>query len=85
LLTVLVEIAKGPELSTDVVEDAAGAAQTHRNMTASPAGPARVISRFGADPIIAARCIFTWYWIAERFTHPMVKESIEADLPTLDA
>lgn len=47
------------------VLDAAGEVQMHRNMTASPAGLSRVISRFGPDLVIAAECIFTWYWIAD--------------------
>jgi len=47
------------------VLDAAGEVQMHRNMTASPTGLGRVISRFGPDLVIAVECIFTWYWIAD--------------------
>jgi len=45
--------------------DQAGAIVLHRNMKADPQSFLQAIEPYRQDIVIAAECIFTWYWLAD--------------------
>ena len=42
-----------------------GEVMLHRNMKASPDALLKAIAPYRDDMVIAAECIFTWYWLAD--------------------
>jgi hypothetical protein len=47
------------------IVNAHGKVLLHRNMPASPEAFLAAISRFRDGLVVAAECMFTWYWIAD--------------------
>jgi transposase len=45
--------------------DAEGQVLVHRNLRASPEAFLEVIAPYREDLVVAAECIFTWYWLAD--------------------
>jgi transposase len=47
------------------VLDATGQVLVHRNVTATPTAFLDTISPYRDDLVVAAECMFTWYWLAD--------------------
>jgi len=45
--------------------DQAGATLLHRNMTATPEALLKAIAPYREQIVLAAACMFTWYWLAD--------------------
>jgi len=45
--------------------DQAGATLVHRNMTATPEALLKAIAPSREQIVVAAECMFTWYWLAD--------------------
>ncbi len=45
--------------------DAAGQVLVHRNVKSSPEALLETIAPYRADLVVAAECMFTWYWLAD--------------------
>src|SRR2546430_2152263 len=45
--------------------DQAGATLLHRNMTATPEALLKAIAPYRDQIVLAAECMFTWYWLAD--------------------
>ena len=45
--------------------DAAGQVLVHRNVPSTPAACLEVVALYRADLVVAAECMFTWYWLAD--------------------
>ncbi len=45
--------------------DAAGQVLVHRNVKATPAAFLEIVAPFRDDLVVAAECMFTWYWLAD--------------------
>ena len=45
--------------------DQAGETRVHRNMTATPEALLKAIAPYREQIVLAAECMFTWYWIAD--------------------
>jgi transposase len=45
--------------------DAAGDTRVHRNVNATPAAFLDVVAPYRDDLVVAAECMFTWYWLAD--------------------
>ena len=45
--------------------DAAGQVLVHRNVKATPAALLEIVAPYRDDLVVAAECMFTWYWLAE--------------------
>jgi transposase len=45
--------------------DQAGETLVHRNMTATPEALLKVIAPYREQIVLAAECMFTWYWLAD--------------------
>jgi hypothetical protein len=45
--------------------DAAGQVLVHRNVPSTPAAFLEIISPYRDDLVVAAECMFTWYWLAD--------------------
>jgi len=45
--------------------DQAGATLVHRNMTATPEALLKAIAPYREQIVVAAECMFTWYWLAD--------------------
>jgi transposase len=45
--------------------DQAGAVQVHRNLSATPEAFLQVIAPYRQDIVVAAECMFAWYWLAD--------------------
>ena len=45
--------------------DAAGNTLVHRNAKATPAAFLEIIAPYREDLVVAAECMFTWYWLAD--------------------
>ena len=43
----------------------------------------RVIEPYQENPAIAVRCVFVWYWIADRFDDPIPCDMIGPTLRSL--
>jgi hypothetical protein len=46
--------------------DAAGQVLVHRNVKSTPEALLEVVDPYRADLVVAAECMFTWYWVADR-------------------
>ena len=45
--------------------DAAGQVLVHRNVKSTPEAFLEVVAPYRADLVVAAECMFTWYWLAD--------------------
>jgi transposase len=45
--------------------DATGQVLVHRNVNATPAAFLEVVAAYRDDLVVAAECMFTWYWLAD--------------------
>ena len=45
--------------------DQAGETLLHRNMTATPEALLKAIAPYRDQIVLAAECMFTWYWLAD--------------------
>jgi transposase len=45
--------------------DATGQVLVHRNVPSTPAALLETIAPYRADLVVAAECMFTWYWLAD--------------------
>jgi transposase len=45
--------------------DAAGQVLVHRNVPSTPAAFLEVVGPYRGDLVVAAECMFTWYWLAD--------------------
>src|SRR5262245_3450732 len=45
--------------------DQAGATRLHRNMPATPEALLKAITPYRDQIVLAAECLFTWYWLAD--------------------
>jgi len=45
--------------------DATGAVLVHRNMKATPEAFLETVASYRDDLVVAAECMFTWYWLAD--------------------
>jgi transposase len=45
--------------------DAAGQVLVHRNMPATPTAFLEIVAPYRDDLVVAAECMFTWYWLAD--------------------
>ena len=45
--------------------DQAGETLLHRNMTATPEALLKAIAPYREQIVLAAACLFTWYWLAD--------------------
>jgi transposase len=45
--------------------DGTGQVVVHRNMKATPEACLEVVAAYRADLVVAAECMFTWYWLAD--------------------
>ena len=45
--------------------DAAGQVLVHRNVTSSPEAFLEMVAPYRDDLVVAAECMFTWYWLAD--------------------
>jgi transposase len=45
--------------------DSTGQVLVHRNVTATPAAFLEIIAPYRDDLVVAAECMFTWYWLAD--------------------
>ena len=45
--------------------DQAGETLVHRNMTATPEALLKTIAPYREQIVLAAECMFTWYWLAD--------------------
>ena len=45
--------------------DQAGEILVHRNMTATPEALLKAIAPYREQVVLAAACMFTWYWLAD--------------------
>lgn len=45
--------------------DTTGQVLVHRNVMATPAAFLEIIAPYRADLVVAAECMFTWYWLAD--------------------
>ena len=45
--------------------DAAGQVLVHRNVPSTPEGFLEVVAPYRSDLVVAAECMFTWYWLAD--------------------
>ena len=45
--------------------DAAGQVLVHRNVPSTPAAFLETIAPYRTDLVVAAECMFTWYWLAD--------------------
>jgi hypothetical protein len=45
--------------------DAAGQVLVHRNVTSSPEAFLDIVAPYRDDLVVAAECMFTWYWLAD--------------------
>ena len=45
--------------------DATGRVLVHRNMTSTPEAFLETIAPYRDDLVVAAECLFTWYWVAD--------------------
>ena len=45
--------------------DQAGETLLHRNMTATPEALLKAIAPYREQIVLAAECMFTWYWLAD--------------------
>ena len=45
--------------------DAAGQVLVHRNVPSTPAAFLETVAPYRADLVVAAECMFTWYWLAD--------------------
>jgi hypothetical protein len=45
--------------------DATGQVLLHRNFKATPQALLEAIGPFRDDLVVAAECMFTWYWLAD--------------------
>src|SRR5256712_12339549 len=44
--------------------DSAGQVLVHRNVKSTPEAFLEVVAPYRADLVVAAECMFTWYWLA---------------------
>jgi transposase len=47
------------------IVDQAGQTRVHQNVPASPAGFLELVGPYREDLVVAAECMFTWYWLAD--------------------
>lgn len=47
------------------IPDSTGQVLVHRNVTATPAAFLEIIAPYRDDVVVAAECMFTWYWLAD--------------------
>ena len=45
--------------------DSAGQVLVHRNVKSTPAAFLEIVAPYRADLVVAAECMFTWYWLAD--------------------
>ena len=45
--------------------DAAGQVLVHRNVPSTPAAFLEIVAPYREDLVVAAECMFTWYWLAD--------------------
>jgi len=45
--------------------DAAGQVLVHRNVKSTPAAFLESVASYREDLVVAAECMFTWYWLAD--------------------
>jgi len=45
--------------------DAAGQVLVHRNVKSTPEAFLEIVARYREDLVVAAECMFTWYWLAD--------------------
>jgi Transposase len=45
--------------------DAAGQVLVHRNVTSTPEAFLEIVAPYRDDLVVAAECMFTWYWLAD--------------------
>jgi hypothetical protein len=45
--------------------DAAGQVLVHRNVKSTPAAFLETVAPYREDLVVAAECMFTWYWLAD--------------------
>jgi len=45
--------------------DSTGQVLVHRNVPSTPAAFLEVVAPYRADLVLAAECMFTWYWLAD--------------------
>ena len=45
--------------------DATGQVLVHRNVPSTPAAVLETVEPYRADLVVAAECMFTWYWLAD--------------------
>jgi hypothetical protein len=45
--------------------DAAGQVLVHRNVKSTPAAFLEIVAPYRDDLVVAAECMFTWYWLAD--------------------
>ena len=45
--------------------DAAGHALVHRNVKSTPEAFLEIVAPYRDDLVVAAECMFTWYWLAD--------------------
>ena len=45
--------------------DGAGQVLVHRNVPSTPGALLEVVAPYRADLVVAAECMFTWYWLAD--------------------
>jgi hypothetical protein len=47
------------------IVDSAGQVCVHRNVKATPAAFLEIIAPYRQELVVAAECMFTWYWLAD--------------------
>jgi transposase len=47
------------------IVDAAGQVLVHRNVPSTPAAFLAIVAPYREDLVVAAECMFTWYWLAD--------------------
>ena len=45
--------------------DAAGQVLVHRNVPSTPEAFLEIVAPYREDLVVAAECMFTWYWLAD--------------------
>ena len=45
--------------------DGAGQVLLHHNAPSTPAALLEIVAPYREDPVVAAECMFTWYWLAD--------------------
>ena len=45
--------------------DAAGQVLVHRNLKSTPEAFLEIVAPYRHDLVVAAECMFTWYWLAD--------------------